>query len=106
MNVENRLSKLETQATALPPNGALLRRQYEALPAGTRCAWLERRSDDELEALVSTWDALDGDDGINWDQFTDEELERIADGIDWRRVTDAELERIRDGYLSPLKGEQ
>lgn len=78
MNIETRLSKLESHAATLPPDGAALIRQGERLPAEERGRWLEERTDEELKAIY----LADGGKPVDWDRLTIAELEQIAkDGI-------------------------
>ncbi|MGH9834951.1 MAG: hypothetical protein ACRD9Y_18175 [Blastocatellia bacterium] len=76
MSANRRLNKLETAVAALPPDGAALIHEVTSLPEFQRGAWLDARTDAELEAIVRA----DGGELANLDGFTDAELQRIVDG--------------------------
>lgn len=74
MDFECRLNKLESVAATLPPDGAALIRQAGRLPAGALPQWWERRTDEELKAIIEA----DGGEPLDWDRLTVAELEQIA----------------------------
>lgn len=79
MNKQTRLSKLETQAATLPPDGAYLGSVYERLAESERGAWWDARTDAEIEAIAQTDPKCAG---LNFDRLTENELQFIADTDD------------------------
>lgn len=94
MAVQYRLTKLETLATSLlPPDGAALNRKGLLLSAKERQRWLDRRTAQELDAMI----LADGGKPLDMEQFTDIELERI------KGMSDEEISQVLNGDFSHLR---
>lgn len=74
-NKQTRLSKLETQAIKLPPDGAYLASVYERLPENERDAWMRALTDDELMAMMQEHAKYGG---LNIDRLTEDELKTLC----------------------------
>lgn len=78
---KTRLTRLEAQATALPPNVHYLCEQFARFTnEAERQAWIKNLTDKELILLTENLPEDPLSSGLDWDKLTDAELQTIADG--------------------------
>lgn len=96
MNIETRLTKLETAATNIPRTVAQLIRDHDArVPAlCDERAWFANLSADELALLCDEADRQFPQ--LDFSRFSDEELDRVFD------LDAAEIGQLIAGDYSPL----